>query len=374
MNRHNLRLGSIFGIPVYLDYSWFLIFALLTWSFAVGYYPAQFKGWSPSLYWGLGAATAVALFGSVLLHELGHSVVALRYRIPVRSITLFLFGGVAQIGAEPPGAGAEFFVAIAGPAVSFALAALFALIAPAVRGAAPAYGLAHYLAFINLWLGIFNLIPGYPLDGGRVFRAVVWATTGNLRRATLIAANVGRFFGFLFIFAGVWLLFAGDFTGGLWIAFVGWFLDHAASAQASQAAFQGLLAGHTVAQAMGHHGVVMPENLTLQEAVDEHILASGQRAFLVTRPGGEAVGLLTLHRVRDVPRNRWDATRAGEVMLPLDQLRKLTPDTGLWPALQQMDRDGVNQLPVMEGGRVAGMLTRQDVISYLTTLEELGGS
>ncbi len=197
MTRHNIPLGRILGIPIGLDYSWFVIFALLTWMLAGSYYPAEFKDWPPMLYWFMGAVTAIMLFVSVLLHELGHSVVALRYKVPVRSITLLLFGGVAQIGAEPPGAFAEFLIAVAGPLVSLVLAIFFYVVEPLVAGIEPLLGLAKYLAYINLALVLFNLIPGYPLDGGRVFRAIVWATTKNMRRATLIAANVGRFFAFL---------------------------------------------------------------------------------------------------------------------------------------------------------------------------------
>ena len=202
MNRHSIPLGRIFGIPVALDYSWFVIFALLTWMLAGSYYPAEFKNWPPLLYWVMGAVTAIMLFVSVLLHELGHSVIALSYKIPVRSITLFLFGGVAQIEAEPPSAIAEFFIAVGGPLVSLALAILFHAVQPLAGGIEPLLGLAKYLAYINLALVLFNLIPGYPLDGGRVLRAIVWAITGNMRRSTLIAANVGRFFAFLLIFIG----------------------------------------------------------------------------------------------------------------------------------------------------------------------------
>src|SRR5208283_89434 len=277
MTRHNVPLGRILGIPIGLDYSWFVIFALLTWMLATNYYPAEFKDWPLLLYWLMGAVTAVTLFVSVLLHELGHSAVALRYKIPVRSITLFLFGGVAQIGAEPPSAIAEFLIAAAGPLVSLALAVLFYAVQPLVAGIEPLLGLAKYLAYINLALVLFNLIPGYPLDGGRVFRAIVWSITGSMRRATLIAANVGRFFAFLLIFIGVWQIFTGNFGNGVWIAFIGWFLDNAASAQVHQVMFQSLLAGHKVSQAMSTHCATVSADLTLQELVDEHILTSGQR-------------------------------------------------------------------------------------------------
>jgi Zn-dependent protease/CBS domain-containing protein len=371
MTRHNVPLGRILGIPIGLDYSWFVIFALLTWMLAGSYYPAAFKGWTPALYWLMGAVTAIMLFVSVLLHELGHSWVALRYGIPVRSITLFLFGGVAQIGAEPPRALADFFVAIAGPLVSLALAAFFYMVQPLVLGAEPLLGLAKYLAYINLALVLFNLIPGYPLDGGRVFRAIVWSITKDMRRATFIAANIGRFFALLFIFIGVWQMLTGSFGEGLWIAFIGWFLDNAASTQVQQLMYQGLLAGYRVSQAMNAHCSAVPADLSLQQLVDDHILGSGQRCFLVNR-GDRPVGLVTLHRIKEVARGEWATTSAAQVMLPLERSKQVGPDAGLWATLQKMDRDGVNQLPVTRDDHVIGMLSREDVITFLRTVQELG--
>jgi CBS domain-containing protein len=230
--------------------------------------------------------------------------------------------------------------------------------------------LVKYLAYINFALVLFNLIPGFPLDGGRVFRAVVWAATKNMRRATLLAANTGRLFGFLFIFLGVWQMLGGNFGNGLWIAFIGWFLDNAASAQVHQVVFQGLLAGHKVSQAMSSHCASVPTDLTLEQVVDEHILGSGRRCFLVHR-GADIVGLMTLHRIKEVPRPDWATTTAAQVMLPLEQWKRTQPDAELWTALQQMDRDGVNQLPVMTDSQVVGMLSREDVITFLRTVQEL---
>jgi hypothetical protein len=241
-----------------------------------------------------------------------------------------------------------------------------------VAGVEPLLGLVTYLAYINLALVVFNLIPGYPLDGGRVFRAIVWAVTKDMRRATLTAAAAGRFFGFLFIFYGVWQVFSGNLGGGVWIAFIGWFLDNAASAQMQQVMVQGLLAGHSVAQAMSTHCTVVPEELMLEQLVDEHILGGGQRCFLVNRDE-RTVGLMTLHRIKEVPRPEWATTSSGEVMIPFEQLKRTPPEAGLWTALQQMDRDGVNQLPVTRDSLVIGMLSREDVISFLRTLQELGG-
>lgn len=369
--RPSIPLGKIMGIPISLDYSWFLIFGLLTWMLASSYYPSTFKNWPPLVYWATGAATAILLFASVLLHELGHSFVALRFKVSVRSITLFIFGGVAQIGAEPPSARAEFWIAIAGPIASLALALVFFVVQPALAAVEPLWGVAKYLAYMNFALALFNLMPGFPLDGGRVLRAFVWAVTKNMRQATLIAANAGRFFGFLFIFTGVWRIFAGDIGGGLWIAFIGWFLDNAASAQIHQVVFQGLLAGHSVSQAMSTHCVSVPAELTLQQLVDEHVLGAGGRCFLVNH-GPDTVGLMTLHRIKEVPRTDWANTTAAQVMLPLAELKRISPATELWAALQLMDRDGVNQLPVMTGSQVAGMLSREDVVTYLRTVQELG--
>jgi Zn-dependent protease/CBS domain-containing protein len=371
MTQHSIPLGKILGIQIGLDYSWSVIFALLTWMFADSYYPDEFKHWSPLLYWLMGAVTAIMLFVCVLLHELGHSVVALRYKIPVRSITLFLFGGVAQIGAEPPSAIAEFFIAIAGPLVSLALAIFFYAAQPLIAGMEPLLGLAKYLAYINMALVLFNLIPGYPLDGGRVLRAIVWAITGNMGRSTIIAANAGRFFAFLLIFVGVWQIFTGNLGGGLWIAFIGWFLDNAASVQIQQTMLRGLQMGHRVSEAMSRRCAIIQEDMTLQQLVDEQILGSGQRSFLVNR-GDQTIGLVTLHRIKEVPRPEWATTSAARVMLPLERLKCVDPDAELWSALQELDRNGVNQMPVIRDQHVIGMLSREDAITFLRTLQEFG--
>ncbi len=370
MGRQKISLGRILGIPIGLDYSWFLIFILLTWTLAVSYYPTEFKNWPLAEYWFVGAVTAIMLFVSVLLHELGHSVIAMRYKIPVRSITLFIFGGVAQIGAEPPSAMAEFWIAIAGPVVSFTLAIIFGLLQSILTPIAPLLALVKYLAYINAALALFNLIPGFPLDGGRVFRAIVWGMTQSLYRATVIAGNVGRFIGFLFIFYGVWQMFGGNFTNGLWITFIGWFLESAAIAQIQQQRIQGLLTGHQVSEVMSRAYTAISADTTLQQMVDHHILSSGRRSFIVERDE-KAIGLLTVHHIKEIPREQWTTTTAVQAMTPVADLKRIRPDTEMWAAMQEMDRDGVNQLPVMTNGHVKGMLTREDVISYLRTLQEL---
>jgi len=371
MNRHTIPLGRILGIPIRLDPSWFLIFVLITWSLATSYYPAEFRNWPTAEYWTIGAVTAVLFFTSVVLHELGHSVLAMYFKIPVRSITLFIFGGVSQIGAEPSSAAAEFLIAIAGPLVSFVLAALFGLLQPISANCTQLLAMTRYLSYINGALGLFNLIPGFPLDGGRVLRALVWSASHNLRKATLVAATVGRGVAFLFIIVGVWKMFSGNLGNGLWIAFIGWFLESAATSQLQQQVLQDLLAGHKVSDAMSSSYVAIPADATLQHLVDDHILARGQRTFVVEQ-GDQAIGLLTLRHVKEVPRTEWPTATADQTMIPLSQLKQVLPNAELWAALQEMDRDGVNQLPVMKEEQILGMLSREDVISYLRTLRELG--
>jgi Zn-dependent protease len=370
MNRSAISLGRILGIPIGLDYSWFLVFGLLTWSLATNYYPAEFKSWPVAQYWIVAAVTAIMMFVSVLLHELGHSVIAIRYKIPVRDITLFIFGGVAQLGSEPPNATAEFWIALAGPLTSFALAILFGVLQPLVSALAPLLALVKYLAYINGSLALFNLIPGFPLDGGRVFRAIVWGATHSLRRATLIAANLGRIIAYLFIIYGVWQMFTGNFGNGLWIAFIGWFLETAAVSQVRQQTIHDLL-GHRVSDIMRRDYASVNPEITLEQLVNEHILGSGQRSLLVEQ-NGKVAGLLTLHNIKKISRADWPTTTAAQVMIPLDQMKRIRPEAELVDALGEMDRDGVNQLPVMVDDQIQGVLGRDDVISLLHTLSGLG--
>ena len=282
MNKSAIPLGRILGIPIGVDYSWFLIFGFLTWSLATSYYPAEFKNWPVAQYWIVGAVTAILMFVSVLLHELGHSVIALHYKIPVRSITLFIFGGVAQIGAEPPSAVAEFWIAIAGPVTSFALALVLRLAATPGRRIGTGVSPGKISGLYQRHLALFNLIPGFPLDGGRVFRAIIWGATHSFHRATTIAATVGRIIAYLFIGFGVWQIFSGNLFNGLWIAFIGWFLESAANAQLSQLRFHDLLVGHTIAQAMTRNYAILPGDISLQKLADEHILR-GRKTLLCNR-------------------------------------------------------------------------------------------
>ncbi len=377
MRERSIPLGKILGIPIGLDYSWFLFFGLITWSLATGYYPQRYAEWPGALFWLMGAVTAIGLFGSVLLHELGHSVAAQYYHIPVRRIRLMIFGGVAELSDDPPHAGAEFLIALAGPFVSVILAgllgvtwAVLAFFAP-IPALEPLQALIGYLAIINLILAGFNLLPGFPLDGGRVFRSVVWGLTGDLARATAIAAGVGRVVSFGFIGVGVLQAFTGSLFNGLWTAFIGMFLFSAASAEVQVQRMRAVLSQRTVAQAMRRQYPTIPGDVTLLQLVNSHILGSGWRSFLVIGDGGQ-VGTLNAVQVRAVPRQEWPFVTAADVMVPVDENRQVGPDTGLWTALKQMDGSGVDELTVVEDGRIYGLLRREDVFGYLRTVLQFG--
>jgi Zn-dependent protease len=344
---------------------------LIVWALAGSYYPAEFRHWPAAEYWIVGGVTAILFFVSVLLHELGHSVVALHYKIPVRSITLFIFGGVAQIAAEPPFALAEFWIAIAGPLVSFGLFGFFTILQMLGAGFEPVLALAKYLAYINGALGLFNLIPGFPLDGGRVFRAVVWGITHDFRRATWVAASLGRLIAFLLIFYGIWQIFSSNFINGLWIAFIGWFLDNAAASNLRLQSIHDLLEGHKVLQVMSQNYAIISPQITLQQLADEHILGMGRRFFIVQDRNNHLAGILTLHNVKEVPRAEWLTTTTAHAMIPLEKMQAVQPETELWDAFEKMDQNGVNQLPVISDGQICGVLNRDGIISYLRTLQEV---
>lgn len=369
----SITIGKVFGIPIGLDFSWFLIFALITWMLATSYFPAEFHNWSTTVYWLVGAITSLLLFVSVMLHELGHSVIALRYKIPVKSITLFIFGGVASIASEPPSPVAEFWIALAGPIVSLALAGIFRVIEPLSGSAAPIFALAKYLAFINFILVGFNIIPGFPLDGGRVFRAIVWGMTKNYRKATLIAANTGRLIAFVFILLGVWQILGGSFASGLWIAFIGWFLESAANAQVQQQHVQDLLAGHTVSQAISFNYTIIPESTTLGDLANQRILGEGRRFLIVEdneNGDGKILGMVTPAEVAAVSREAWGYTRVSQVMIPQDRFHLVDADDDLWKVMASMDQEGIRQVPVIKNGQVLGVLSHGGIIRYLKSLRQ----
>lgn len=372
MIRNAIRLGKVFGIEIGLDYSWFIIFVLITWSLA-GHYLMVYQGWSPGFRLGLALVTALLFFISILAHEFGHSLVAKSVGVPVRSITLFIFGGVAQITREPKRPLHEFLIAIAGPLVSFGLAAAFGALWLAGRlSSVPGLeALGGWLGRINLILGLFNLFPGFPLDGGRVFRSVVWGLTGNLNRATRLAGAIGQGVAWLFILVGIWQIFSGNWANGLWIAFIGWFLNSAALSSVQQVALRDLLKGQTVRRVMMTDCPRVSPTQNLEQLVYDTILPSGRRCFPVMEDG-QVLGLVTMHRIKEVPREAWPQTNVSQVMIPEAQLLKARPDEELYEVMERMSEDGVNQLPVVDqNGQWIGMVARDNILNFLRTRSEL---
>ncbi len=368
--RNSIRLGKVFGIEIGFDLSWLLIFALITWSLAQHYLTVN-QGWSVALRWGLAIATSLLFFGSVLAHELAHSLVSKAQGIPVPRITLFIFGGVSQISEEPRQARDEFWMALVGPLTSLVLGAVFGLVWLVTRGTTASASVAvnsvaGLLAGINLSLAAFNLLPGFPLDGGRVLRAIVWGATRDIRRATRVSVVGGIFISWLLILFGLWEVLDGNWTDGLWIAFIGWFLQGAAAQEGQVTVVHDLLRGHTVREVTPGDCPRVLKQLSLDVFVESVVVPSGKHCFVVTE-GDKLLGLVTLHRIQHVPRNKWPTTRVSDVMIPADQLVAARLDEDLNQVLEKMGSFDVNQLPVMENGKFLGMVTRNSILTFLRT-------
>ncbi len=371
--RNSIRLFRLLGIEVGLDFSWFIIFFLITWSLAAGYFPLATDGWSSPVTWLLAGVTSLLFFASVLAHELAHSVVAIATGVPVRSVTLFVFGGVAQISREPRRALDEFLIASAGPAMSLVLAVSFGFLWLIGRllGLRALTAVGGWLALMNFSLVAFNLIPGFPLDGGRVFRSLVWGATGSLAQATRFASRIGQGVAFLFILVGLWLAFSGNWVNGLWLAFIGWFLQNAAMSSYQQVALRQVLEGHTARDVMTRDWPRVSRHLSLDRLVDEVILRTGRRCFPVVDEG-RVWGIVTLHHVKRVPRAKWPVTSVGQVMTPFAQVKRVHPDDDLYDVLERMTVEDVNQMPVVAEGRLLGLVARDAVLSFIRARAELG--
>ncbi|HSQ50057.1 MAG TPA: site-2 protease family protein [Nitrospiraceae bacterium] len=374
----NWKIGRALGIPIYLHASWFAVFFFVTWSLATGYLPDTLPGLPVPRYWGMGGIAALLLFLSVLLHELGHSYVALRYHIPIRQITLFIFGGMAHMGKEPPSPRAEFLIAIAGPIVSLILGAGCLGVAIAIESLFARSGgqglvvLGSLLGMVNVQLGLFNLIPGFPLDGGRVLRAGLWARNKDFNRATSQAALVGIGFGVALgligsvLMAGAWsgILSQSITTNGIWLLFIGAFLFSAALASKRQAAPRILLASVTVRQVMVHRVVTLLPDITVQEAVDQYFIAQGCGEFSVCEEG-QVLGVVTVRDVHALPTALWPYRRIREIMRPTSPTLCISPDRSIMQAIDLMAQGGEDCLVVMEHDEIVGLITRSAIAHFL---------
>ncbi len=369
---HGWRIGRIFGIDIRIDSSWLVIFILFSWSLAGTYFPRAFPGWTAGLSWAMGVLTSLLVFASVLFHELSHSLVAQRQGEKVANITLFILGGVAQIGGEPKEPLKEFAMAVAGPLSSFVLAGAFLAIHLLLLGVSePFAASARYLAIINAGLGIFNLLPGFPMDGGRVLRSVIWKITGDIKKATRIASLSGQAFAFLLIFLGVARFLRGDF-GGLWFILIGWFLQNASARGYEQVAVRSALQGMKAKDLMTTDFETVPPGLPVERLVDEYILRKKERVFLVTGLEGGLEGIICLEDVKAMPREKWPSATVGEIMTPRDKLQAVGPEADGNEILARLTSGDVHQVPVMDGSRVAGIICRTDLLREIQLRNELG--
>jgi Zn-dependent protease/CBS domain-containing protein len=364
MLKDGIPIGRIFGISVRLHYSWFIIFALVIWSLAADYFPAVYPQWGISVAIAAGVITSLLFFASLLAHELMHSLVAQRHGIPVKSITLFLFGGVSQISEEPREARTEFLIAIVGPLMSLFLGGVFWLLwvflPPQLDILA---AISFWLGWINIALAVFNMVPGFPLDGGRVLRAAIWWRTRDLNMATRIASNVGRGVGYLLMAAGAWVGLTGNWSSGLWLALIGWYLAATAAGSYRYTSLQQALEGHSVSEVVSDC-VAVPPDLSIERLVDEYIVPTGRRCFIVVREG-ITVGLVSLQEVKGVLRDMRSRISVSQVMKPLDKLKRVSPADDLSTALNILTQENLNQVPVMVDERMVGMVTREDLAAYL---------
>ncbi len=371
-NRNAWCLGRILGIEVYIDGSWLIIFALVTWTLAGHYFPVQHPQ-NPALFnWALGLIASLLFFASVLAHELGHSLVAREQGEQVHRITLFIFGGLAQIGGEPDRPLKEFLIAVVGPLVSVALSLFTGAAWWLLRDLSPSFAsLFRYLGLINLALACFNLIPGFPLDGGRILRAIIWGLTKNFRLATRVASLSGKVVAILLVVWGIRLIFSGFALNGVWTIFIGWFLYNAAVGSYRHLLFREALSDVLVQNLMITDFQTVSEEMSVQQLVDDYMLRQRDRGFLVTRDG-QLQGIVCLHDLKKISREQWPVTPVRDIMVPKERLEQVSPSDDAGVALEKLTAKSIHQVPVVESNRVMGILRRNDILQYLQMHSEIG--
>ena len=372
MLKTTFYIGKVFGIPIRVHISWLIVFVLFTLTFA-GHFGSLHKDWPTHLLWVMGVVASLLFFASVLAHELAHSLLARSRGLHVRDIVLFIFGGVSEITDESKTPGTEFLVAVVGPLTSVVIGAFFLLLSMVTADPSPPVAaVCRYLGFINLVLAVFNMIPGYPLDGGRVLRGILWKVTGNMDDSTKWAARIGQFVAYLFIFYGIYsFFFGGDQIGGLWMAFIGWFLENAALSSYRQVQLRQALAGHLVDEVMTRPYPAVAPDASVNSVVADYLLPLKLRCLPVV-DHDRMVGLLTIRDINSLGHHAWPNTLAGAAMIPMEKVKTVRSDANLWDAMVLMTTEEVNQLPVVRDGRLEGLLTRADILTFLRTRAELG--
>lgn len=372
---HRLKLFKLFGFEVRLDPSWFFMAALIVWSLATGVFPNTTPGLPARDYWWMGVAGALGLFGSIVVHELCHSLVANRYHLPMHGITLFIFGGVAEMGGEPENPKVEFLMAIAGPIASIVLGFMFALLKGVGSDSLPrvAIGVISYLAWINMALAAFNLIPAFPLDGGRMLRSALWFFQGDLRRATRIAARIGSGFGLAMMLLGGWQLFSGNVIAGIWYFLIGMFLQQASQSSYKQVLLRSVLAGEPVQHFMKANPVTVRPYISIRELVDDFIYRYHFHMFPVVTESGEVVGCVGTSEVKQIPREEWDRHTVREIAKPVTAANTIAPETDALNALAKMRETGSSDLLVTDHGRLLAIVSMRDLMKLLAAKLDLEG-
>ncbi len=370
------RLGSIFGFEIRVDFSWLLIFFLILWTLTVDLFPFNYPGLDNSTYIVMGTAGTLLFFTSLLLHEISHSLVAKTKDIPVEGITLFAFGGVSRTRMDAETPGDEFQIAVVGPLTSLALSGLFAIVS--YFGQSNGWniavtGVASYLAWINLVLAIFNLLPGFPLDGGRLFRSTVWKFTNNLKTATRVASIGGRILGFGLIALGFWQLFSPvpNLIGGLWLILIGWFLNNAAANSYRELVLKTMLEGSRVKEVMTLQPETVPADLNLEELMDSYFFNRYYQSFPVIE-NDRAIGMITLNQVKGVERQKWTQHTVKEMMIPIEENIAIEPQKDMTTALTQMQEARSRRLLVMDNGNLSGIISATDIANWLRRQQEFG--
>jgi Zn-dependent protease/predicted transcriptional regulator len=361
----SLKLGRILGIPVRIHYTLWLVFLLIAWSLASGYMPRQYPGLDVVTYWAIGVASALLLFVSVLVHELAHSYIAKKNGLPITRITLFFFGGVSEIGEEPKNPRLEVRMAAAGPLTSFVIAGIFAglwYLNLTVSGWLGLTATFQYAALINAMLGAFNLVPAFPLDGGRVLRGALWNRSGNLLKATSLASRIGEAFAYAMMLGGFLAIFLGDLFNGIWFLFLGWFLRSGAEASKNQTVVSEALAGLSVGDVMTHELNTVAPDMIVQRLVSEYFLVHTHGGYPVVQ-NGRLLGIVTLQCVRALPRDQWNNKTVGDIMVSCERAVTIQPEAAALDAMAKMARQKVGRLLVTgKEGQLQGILTNGDLM------------
>ena len=369
------ELFKIFGLPIRIDPSWVIVAVLMTWSLSTGVFPVMRPGLATAVYFGMGLVGAMGLFASVIAHELAHALTARRYGIPMRGITLFLFGGVAEMGAEPPSPRAELVVAAAGPLASLGISIAglgLALLGDLAGLPAPAAAVIAYLASINAVLALFNIVPAFPLDGGRMLRSALWSWKGDLRWATRISSRIGGAFGLALIGAGILqAVWSRNFMGGIWWFLLGLFVRHAARASYDQLLLREAFEGEPVSRFMHTNPVAVPRTLSVAELVQGYIYRYQFKMYPVVDDTGRLLGCVTTRSVRELPREEWDRQTVGAIAERCTPDNTVAVDSDAMGAFAQMSRTGTSRLMVVEEDRLLGILSSRDLMRFLSLKQEL---